>query len=304
MAVIRSKIGGVVIGRNEGERLGVCLRSVRREIDHLVYVDSGSVDGSVALAKKLGAAVVELSTDRPFTAARARNAGASRLLEDHPDVSLIQFVDGDCELQRGWVAHAASFLTSHKDVAIACGRRRERFPGRSPFNQLCDMEWNTQVGDTAACGGDFLVRTEAFQTVHGFIESLIAGEEPDLCFRLRQAGWRIFRLDREMTLHDAAMTRTSQWWQRSVRSGYATAEAFQRRGDKEHGLRRQVLSNLLWGLPVAWPLWPVLWLRVSRHSGALYASHIVFGKLPHLVGQMRFWWQRMRGQAGTLIEYK
>jgi GT2 family glycosyltransferase len=304
MAVSRSKIGGVVIGRNEGQRLAVCLRSVRAEVDHLVYVDSGSVDGSVALAKDLGAAIVELSTDRSFTAARGRNAGVSRLLEDQPDVTLIQFVDGDCELQPGWVEHGASFLGSHGVVAIACGRRRERFPDRSRFNRLCDMEWDTPVGETAACGGDFLVRTEAFQAVHGFTETLIAGEEPDLCFRLRQAGWTIFRLDHEMTLHDAAMTRAGQWWQRSVRSGYATAEAFQRRGDEEPGLRRQVLSNLLWGLPLTWPLWPLLWLRVSRRSGALYASHIVFGKLPHLVGQMRFWWQRMRGQAGTLIEYK
>ena len=304
MVVNRALTGAVVIGRNEGQRLSVCLRSVQAGIQRVVYVDSGSSDGSVELATQLGASVIELATERPFTAARARNAGADRLIRDNPAVEFIQFIDGDCELQPGWVQTAETFLRSHAEAAIACGRRRERFPDRSQYNRLCDIEWDTPVGETASCGGDFLVRAQAFQRVQGFTETLIAGEEPDLCFRLRQAGWKIFRLDREMTLHDAAMTSAGQWWQRSVRSGYATAEAFQRRGDTEHGLRRQVVSNLLWGLPITWPLWPLLWLRVSRRAGPLYASHIVFGKVPHLVGQMRFWWQRMRGQAGTLIEYK
>lgn len=304
MAVDRSVIGAVVIGRNEGERLSVCLSSVQPEVAHLVYVDSGSTDGSVGLAKKFGASVVELTPDRPFTAARARNEGASCLLEQFPEIAFIQFIDGDCELRSDWIGRAKTFLADHDEAAIVCGRRRERFPEKSPYNRLCDMEWNTPVGEVASCGGDFLIRTKAFKAVNGFTASLIAGEEPDLCFRLRLAGWKIFRLDAEMTLHDAGMTRAYQWWQRSVRSGYATAQAFHRRGSAEHHLRRQVLSNFVWGLPIAWPLLPVLWLRIQRRSGSLYASHITLGKLPHLVGQIRFWWQNMRGRTGTLIEYK
>ena len=149
-----------------------------------------------------------------------------------------------------------------------------------------------------------MVRLAAFEGVGGFSDNLIAGEEPDLCFRLRQSGWRIFRLDAEMTLHDAAMTRASQWWQRSVRSGSATAEAYHRRGNQDPVLRQQVLSNVFWALPVAWPLWPLLWFRVRRRRGSVYASHIVLGKIPHLAGQMKFWWRRRQGGAGTLIEYK
>ena len=297
-------IGAVVIGRNEGQRLEGCLHSVRQQIEEIIYVDSGSTDGSLGLAAKLGAAVVELSTDRPFTAARARNAGANKLLEQNPEVELIQFIDGDCELQPGWIGTASAFLSDVAEVAVVCGRRRERYPNVSRYNRLCDMEWDTPVGEAAACGGDSMVRMDAFEAVGGFSEDLIAGEEPDLCFRLRKAGWRIVRLDAEMTLHDAAMTTVAQWWQRSVRSGYATAEAHRRRGDSEPGLRRQVVSNVLWALPVAWPLLPILWWRVQRRRGGLYASHIVLGKLPHLFGQVRFWWQSRRGQPGTLIEYK
>jgi GT2 family glycosyltransferase len=297
-------IGAGVIGRNEGRRLEVCLQSLQQQIQEIVYVDSGSIDGSVGLAAKLGATVIELSPDRPYTAARARNAGANHLLEQNPEIELIQFIDGDCELQPGWVEVAVSFLADVADVAVVCGRRRERHPDVSRYNRLCDMEWDTPVGEAAACGGDSMIRTDAFIAVGGFSEDLIAGEEPDLCFRLRKAGWGIFRLDAEMTQHDAAMTTAGQWWQRAVRSGYATAEAYQRRGDSEPGLRRQVVSNVLWALPLAWPLWPILWLRVQRRRGALYASNIVLGKLPHLFGQVRFWWQSRRGQPGKLIEYK
>ena len=42
-----------------------------------------------------------------------------------------------------------------------------------------------------ACGGDALMRASAFQQVSGFDASIIAGEEPELCVRLRQKGWKI-----------------------------------------------------------------------------------------------------------------
>jgi GT2 family glycosyltransferase len=169
---------------------------------------------------------------------------------------------------------------------------------------LCDIEWDTPIGVADSCGGDALIRLEAFTAAGGFDGDMIAGEEPDMCFRMRRLGWDIVRLDAEMTLHDAAMTHFSQWWQRSVRSGYATAEAYRRRGQYEQRLRRQVLSNVFWAIPLVWPLWPFLWIRVWRKKGPLYASHIVLGKLPHLQGQTRFWWRQWRGQAGKLIEYK
>ena len=54
-------LGIVVIGRNEGQRLINCLKSVKSQADTpIVYVDSGSTDGSVAAAQKLGVTVVNL----------------------------------------------------------------------------------------------------------------------------------------------------------------------------------------------------------------------------------------------------
>ncbi|BBH45959.1 hypothetical protein KU43P_24360 [Pseudomonas sp. KU43P] len=217
-------IGVVVIGRNEGMRLERCLASLAKGADQVVYVDSGSTDGSVQRARSHGVEVLALDMSIPFTAARARNEGFACLLQLCPNLRHVQFVDGDCEVVAGWLASAQAFLDGHPEVAVVCGRRRERFPERSIYNHLCDLEWDTPVGEAKACGGDALMRVEAFRDVSGYRPGLIAGEEPELCVRLRARGWKIWRLDAEMTLHDAAMTRFSQWWRRCIRGGYAFAE--------------------------------------------------------------------------------
>ncbi|MGA9526403.1 MAG: glycosyltransferase [Myxococcaceae bacterium] len=299
-------IGLVAIGRNEGERLRRCLESATKQVSRLVYVDSGSTDGSVGWARGAGTEVVELDMSRPFTAARARNEGFARLKSLVPDLEFVQFVDGDCELDASWIGTALAHLQAHPRAAVVCGRRRERFPEASVYNRLCDIEWDTPVGLATACGGDALMRVDAFEQVGGFAPELIAGEEPDLCFRMREKGWEIWRIDAEMTLHDAAMLRFDQWWKRNVRSGHAYAEALQRHGGSpERTAVKEVVSNVAWSLPVSWPLWPVLWWRVyRRRPDPAYATSIVVGKLPHLQGQLKFWLDRARGRERNLIEYK
>lgn len=242
-------IGAVVIGRNEGERLKKCLNSLCNELDYIVYVDSGSTDGSVEVAQSLGVILLSLDMTQPFTAARARNAGLTALVENYPSIDYVQFVDGDCEVQSGWITKAKDFLDSHPDFAAVCGRRRERYPHASIYNQLCDIEWDTPIGETKACGGDALFRLTAFQAVDGYRESLIAGEEPEMCYRMRQLGWNIMRLDAEMTLHDAAMTRFGQWWKRNVRAGHAYAESYALHGNEPEKFRKkETRSIVVWAV--------------------------------------------------------
>src|SRR5882672_3355636 len=161
------RVGVVAIGRNEGERLERCLASVIGHAARVVYVDSGSTDASVELARRMGAVVVELDRERPFTAARARNAGFRKLHEVAPGIALVQFVDGDCEVVGGWLARAERELLGDPTLVVACGRRRERHPEASVYNRLCDLEWNTPVGPADACGGDALMRVEAVRAVDG-----------------------------------------------------------------------------------------------------------------------------------------
>lgn len=299
LPALRRVVGAVVIGRNEGARLKRCLSSVHRLIPCIVYVDSGSTDGSVDHARASGIDVVELTPDQGYTAARARNAGFHRLMELRPDLSFVQFVDGDCELQPSWLDEALAAMSGLDRAAAVCGRRRERNPDGSPYNKLCDLEWDTPVGQTKTCGGDALMRVEAFREVGGFTSRLIAGEEPDLCHRMRARGWTIHRLAQEMTIHDAGMTHIGQWWQRNRRSGYAIAEALALRGRGEPNGVRRVASNIFWASPFGWPLWPMLWLALKKRRGALYATYIVIGKIPHLQGQIDYWKRRR-----SLIEYK
>lgn len=319
-------IGAVIIGRNEGKRLLGCLASLPDTIDHVVYVDSGSTDGSVEAAHAKGAEVVSLDLSTPFTAARARNAGFAKLAENQK-FDFVQFIDGDCELRSGWLEAATGFLSATPKVAVVCGRRRERFPEASIYNQLCDREWDTPIGQTKACGGDALIRGAAFEEVNGFNPSLIAGEEPELCVRLRAIGWQIWRLDHEMTWHDAAITRFGQWWNRTKRSGYAFAEGAAMHGAApERHWVRETARALIWG--VAFPafilsiitalgpwgmlgvlLYPVQVSRIALRDGD--TAHVwvcavltVAGKFPEALGVLQYWISRLRRKKSKLIEYK
>jgi GT2 family glycosyltransferase len=240
-------IGGVAIGRNEGERLVACLKALLRDADHVVYVDSGSTDGSVERARSMGVEVVELDLSVPFTAARARNEGFARLREIGATDRFVLFVDGDCEVVDGFMDAALEAMEDDEKLAAVCGRRRERFPEKSVWNRLTDMEWETPVGLADSCGGDALMRVEAFEDVGGYDASVIAGEEPEMCFRLRERGWRIRRVRGEMTMHDAALTRFGQWWKRMVRAGHAAAEGMAMHGNSPERFNvRRTLRPVFW----------------------------------------------------------
>lgn len=324
-------IGIIVIGRNEGERLRRCLASVAGQAESVVYVDSGSEDGSVALAASMGATVVELDRTRPFTAARARNAGVEKLRAMDPDVDRVHFIDGDCELAPGWLERASVALDAESAVAVVCGRLRERHPEVSIYNRLCDSEWNIPVGYANTSGGNAMMRIEAFNAVGGFNPELIAGEEPDLCLRLRQRGHRVLRIDAEMGTHDANLTRFSQWWRRTVRAGHFYAEAYARhRGEPGHDFGRKVFRHFCWGmllplfvLALLWPtrgfsLLLLLGYLVSgwrsyrsarrrgmdRENARIDAFYSVLSKFALAYGQLRYWVMACLGRRSELIEYR
>lgn len=319
-------IAAIAIGRNEGARLLQCLDSLHGKVGRIVYVDSGSTDGSVEAARARGAEVVELDMTQPFTAARARNAGLERLRAGAiPE--FVQFVDGDCEIRDGWIETAFLFLQENPKSAIACGRRRERHPEASPYNAHCDREWNTPVGQALACGGDALMRMAALDQIGGYDPTLIAGEEPEMCVRLRARGWQVWRLDAEMTWHDAAMTRFAQFWKRSRRAGHAYAEGAHMHGaPPERHFLRETRRALIWGvvLPVAilvlalvanpwwlllFAIYPVQVARIARRGGndrAAWeeAALLTLGKFAEGLGVLEFHLRRLGGRRSGLIEYK
>lgn len=326
-------IAVVVIGRNEGERLRACMGSVLtmnypRELLDIVYVDSASTDGSVALAESLGVRTIVL--DGPTTAARARNAGWTRT-----SAPFVLFLDGDTLLDPEFLQRA---IAEFQDPTIAgvWGERREMHTADSIYNALFDLDWNAQPGFSPYFGGDALVRRDALEEVGGYNENLIAGEEPEMCRRMREAGYYILHIPDSMTRHDLAMRSFRQYWRRSLRTGHAYAEVSAMYAHTEDPFwiaesRRNAVRGLFWlTVPAGTALLSVVrrsWLplglfaagaaaigartafKASRKTRsprllAGYALHSHLQQIPIFLGQLHYWRQRRAGRHSGIMEYR
>ena len=335
MAITNSNehLAFVVIGRNEGDRLKTGLLAIQSLCPHapIVYVDSGSDDDSVAFALSLNILIVELDMSVPFTAARARNAGFEKLMQTHSELSYVQFMDGDCELLSGWVEVATTELKKSGDIGIVSGRRTERFPEVSIYNELIDIEWNTPIGETLAVLGDMCVKVNVFQEIDGFDETIIAAEDDDFCLRARKAGYKTYRLDAAMSMHDANILHIFQWYKRAKRGGHGYANIYHLHGQSPlNYFQRQVKSVLFWGvlIPLAFlfSLFIAPWVAVSilfiyvafilktviglwrkgiPLKTAIYYGFFIFtGKIPEFMGIVQYCKNHLLSRKHQLIEYK
>jgi GT2 family glycosyltransferase len=333
MALGSPELAAVVIGRNEGDRLQPSIASLQVANIPTVYVDSGSSDGSPALARTLGISAIELDPSRPFSAARGRNEGLAQAIRQWPSIEYVLFLDGDCTVDAGFPALAVTTFEEHPGCAIVTGHLSERHPDRSVYNRLCAIEWRSPAGrieNMNGLGGIMVARVSAFSEVGGFDEQAIAGEEPDLGVRLGLAGYSIIKIDHPMATHDAQIERFGQWWTRAVRGGHALAHRYARHGrTRFRDGRRELRSVLFWGLLLpacalllAWPTrglslvllaaYLLLSWKVYRHyrgSGLvaeeawLATRFILYGKFAEVIGVMRYGLNRMRGSF-RIIEYK
>ena len=320
-------IAAIAIGRNEGERLRRCLTSLRQHVGSLVYVDSGSTDSSVAFARSIGAQIVELDPSLPFTAARGRNEGFAALSTVGAP-QYVQFVDGDCEVDAAWIKAATAALDADKTIGLVTGWRTERRPDANAYHAMAEVEWRQPAGEIAACGGDMMVRADAFTRVGGFDATIIASEDEDFVIRVREAGYRAVRLPVVMTWHDIAMTRFREWWRRQLRTGNGLAEVGDLHPPHFQGERRRAIAYglvlplvLLAGIMTAtWWLWvPPLaayafstlrvwqWLvnnAMARPLAVRVAGLFTLAKLPHFIGMARFYLRGGRKARAQIIEYK
>lgn len=323
----------VVIGRNEGERLVRCLQSIRdadwNGLRHeVIYVDSNSTDLSVRNATAFGAKVLTIG-DRRLCAASARNVGWRAATG-----CLVLFLDGDTVLDPHFVPRAyVHFLVPH--TAAVWGHRRELRPQQSIYTEVLDLDWVYPLGDSDYFGGDALVRRAALEQADGFDETLVAGEEPELGWHLRDLGWRIRHVDLPMTRHDLAIQDGSAYWRRAVRTGLAFAQVANRFKDSSDPLWSREVSRNEWHV-LAMALWLVstLLAAVVAPSVALsllalaatllfrsahrclwkcpgnwllafkYAAHVHFQHIPIWLGQ-RHWQRLLRARMQPeLMEYK
>lgn len=326
-------VGVVVIGRNEGERLVQCLESALHVGCPVVYVDSGSSDDSVAIARSLGADIIELDRARPFSAARARNEGFERLFGKCPGIRFVQFLDGDCTLLPGWVEAAVRALSAESKRSAVIGHLRERNADASVYNRLCAMEWRSAPGDLrnyGYLGGISMMRAEVFRDLGGFRTDVIAGEDSELGVRMGLAGYKITKIDFPMATHDAGMTSFRQWWRRAVRAGHAIGQRYDINGKSAvRDCARERNSTIFWGiglplivLSTAFPthgasflllaVYSVLGIRVWRYrrsmgdrsgDAVLYATFILIAKFANAVGLVKFFFNKV-ARNYQIIEYK
>lgn len=328
----RQDVAIVAIGRNEGERLKSCLRTVLPAARTVVYVDSGSTDGTPEFAESCGAIVVRLDPSRPFSAARARNEGYAAVLLAHPDIPYIQFLDGDCDLVEGWLDSGVAALQQNSDTAIVCGHVRELFPESTVYNKLADLQWRVAPGPILSSGGRFLIRTPVFAAAGGFRADVIAAEDDEFCIRVRALDWTIRQVDAEMARHDMAMRHFREYWRRSRRTGHAYAHvAALHAGNGERYFQRdirRILKWAFWAPVIALCLAPFtlglslvalagLYLlqflhiyRSGRRQGwptrdALISAYFnVIFKFPALLGVVEYHWRHRRGENFRIIEYR
>ena len=324
----------VVIGRNEGARLVRCLESIGRMSPlqgsiEVIYVDSGSTDDSLERAAQFKVKVERVESANPC-AAVGRNAGWRAA-----KAPIVLFLDGDTVLERNFVAESIAELND-RSVAVVFGNRREVNPKASIYNRVLDLDWNPPAGNVEFCGGDALIRREVLERVGGFDERLIAGEEPEMCQRIRALGFNILHVDRPMTGHDLAITRFSQYWRRAFRTGYAYAEVSTRFKTTAFPLwDRKARKNLIHGagmvgiivaapfgaialhsiVPIAAAVAIIVLLAIRtairfRWKTEDLATLLLFGfhshviQIPLMLGQLKYQRNRFTGKTTKLIEYR
>jgi GT2 family glycosyltransferase len=324
-----SRVGVVVIGRNEAHHLADCIRSIPGDVAGVVYVDSASVDGSAAVAAGCGAEVVELNPQGPISAAGARNAGFERLLQRHSDLALVQFVDGDCVLDPGWLPEAVKAIDADHSLGAVWGMLRERYPEASIYNRVSELEWRVPpAGETSYFGGLVLIRVEAFRAAGGFDPGVVASEDQELSARVRAKCWRIQRIATLTGVHDSRIMRFGQWWRRGVRRGVGYGQTWSRHGGRSD--RAAIAKIVGWAgvlpcsaIAAAWPtrglslavllLYPLRALRTairfarregSYRDGLVWGAYCVLAPFPALLGLIQFCLRRGRGWGVQIIEYR
>ena len=326
-------VGIVVIGRNEGDRLVQCLKSLLPAGCPVVYVDSGSADGSAATARAIGADVIELDHAKPFSAARGRNEGFGHLFMQYPEIGFVQFLDADCTLLPDWIAAAVNALLNDPKRSAVVGHLMERNAGASVYNRLCAMEWRSSAGDLqnyGHFGGISMIRAKVFHDLGGFRTDVIAGEDSELGVRMGLAGYKITKLDISMATHDAGMTSFRQWWRRAVRAGHAIGQRYDINGRSAgRDCERERRSTIFWGiglplmvLALVFPTqglsllllvaYPALGIRIWHYrkgigdrsnDAAIYAIFTLVAKFANAVGLLKFLLNR-RARKYEIIEYK
>jgi GT2 family glycosyltransferase len=142
--------------------------------------------------------LVYIESDRLYTPAQARNAGASRARGD-----ILLFIDDDCEAAPGWLQNTLPLLVD-RSIGIATGKIAGRSNGF--FGECADLTYYLQLGDKRKeldvfMSGSFGIRKDVFNELEGFDEQIAVHEDTDFARRLREKGYTILYSPDIVVLH-------------------------------------------------------------------------------------------------------
>ena len=217
----------IVVSWNTAALLAQCLRSVEATACNLscevVVVDNGSSDGSQAMLREQFPTVRLVQNSANLGFARASNQGFAlsrgryglllnsdaillpdavpamlKVAEADPRTGIVgaRLLNGDGSFQASYTP----FPSLLREFLILSGLGRLLFgrwyPSRGP-----EEEAGPQVVDYVE-GACMLVRREAFEAVGGLDEQyFMYAEEVDLCYAMRQKGWRVYYQPSAKVIH-------------------------------------------------------------------------------------------------------
>jgi len=256
----------------------VTAQQVRLPVE-IVVADNGSKDGTAAVIarwERVDARVRGLDASAQPGPAAARNVGVAAAAGD-----ALAFCDADDVVAPGWLDACVEALAGADVVAGAFD-----FGALNGDQAAVPMEYYASHFDflPAGLGANLAVRTAAFREVGGFDQTLRAGEDIDLCWRLQLRGHRFESAPRAVV---AKRERSEARTRRLQLVSYGRHDAVLYRRFRGDGMRRNdwlTLKTYAWLLVNA-PLTVVgrsrrrtwsraFFLRLGRLRGSL--EHRVF----------------------------
>lgn len=214
----KANISAVIIGLNEEKYLEECIKSVKDligvYIEKIIYVDSGSSDRSVEIAKKQSVQVIRIRN--PYRSpGYARNIGLEQV-----ETEFVLFLDGDMVIEKYFLSHALPEFET-KSVVCVCGQIKERYPHRNIYHRGLCVDWvEKKVGDAVTPSGGGVFRTSILKSVSGYNPEIPAGEEIELRNRLTDQGFKFIAINRIMATHDLNMNSFIDLLKRAIREGH------------------------------------------------------------------------------------
>jgi len=221
----------IILNWNGAQMLRQYLPSVVKNTvgAEIIVADNGSTDDSLQILKKEFPTVKTIVLDHNYGFAEGYNRAISRLTSHSGTVSLPEYVvllNSDVETPEGWLAPLLDYMDSHPEVAavqpkIRSWKNKEFFEhagaaggylnalgypycrGRvlwhveqdnGQYDTVADVEWTS--------GACMCVRTQIYKELGGLDAAFFAHmEEIDLCWRMRNAGWKLACVPQSTVFH-------------------------------------------------------------------------------------------------------